>query len=459
MPMGINKQTIRNFGNQQLPIAPLLVFRFVFGMVIAYGMARFWYFDWITKLYIEPQFHFSYLGFEWVKPLGDWTYLLFVLCALSALGVAFGLWYRLSASLLFVSFTYIELMDKTTYLNHYYFVSMVAFILIFLPAAKALSFDAGWSKEGIERKVSRSYYLVLWALVSLVYFYAGLAKLNSDWLLDAQPLKLWLPGSYDLPLIGPWLEKEWLAYCFSWAGAAFDLSVPFLLWFRKSRPLALLFVVIFHILTRLLFPIGLFPFIMVLGAFTFLDPKFHQNLLQRFLKIAPKSLFKAKPIGPKMTFSSSSTFNVFFTLFIAFQLIWPWRYLLYPGELFWHEQGFRFSWRVMLMEKAGYTSFRVKDAQSGRSFKINNSDYLSAFQEKQMSFQPDFMLEFAHFLAEQYRLEWGHNHVEVYVESYVALNGRASQPFTDRSVDLAKEERGYSIKKWILPFNDTIYGL
>ena len=33
------------------------------------------------------------------------------------------------------------------------------------------------------------------------------------------------------------------------------------------------------------------------------------------------------------------------------QVIFPLRYIFYPGELFWHEQGYRFSWRVMLMEK------------------------------------------------------------------------------------------------------------
>jgi hypothetical protein len=41
---------------------------------------------------------------------------------------------------------------------------------------------------------------------------------------------------------------------------------------------------------------------------------------------------------------------VFISCFIAFQLLFPFRYLCYPNELFWTEE-FRFSWRVMLMEK------------------------------------------------------------------------------------------------------------
>jgi len=43
--------------------------------------------------------------------------------------------------------------------------------------------------------------------------------------------------------------------------------------------------------------------------------------------------------------------------FFVIQIFFPWRYLLYPGELFWTEQGYRFSWRVMLMEKAGNSNF------------------------------------------------------------------------------------------------------
>ncbi len=68
------------------------------------------------------------------------------------------------------------------------------------------------------------------------------------------------------------------------------------------------------------------------------------------------------------------------------QLLFPWRYLLYPEELFWTEEGYRFSWRVMLMEKAGYAEFKVVDSKTGKRFYVDNSDFLSPFQEKQMAF-------------------------------------------------------------------------
>jgi hypothetical protein len=52
----------------------------------------------------------------------------------------------------------------------------------------------------------------------------------------------------------------------------------------------------------------------------------------------------------------------------------PFRYLCYPNELFWTEEGFRFSC-VMLMEKAGYATFKVKDAVTKKEITINNSHF------------------------------------------------------------------------------------
>jgi hypothetical protein len=136
----------------------------------------------------------------------------------------------------------------------------------------------------------------------------------------------------------------------------------------------------------------------------------------------------------------------------------PWRYLLYPGELFWTEEGFRFSWRVMLMEKAGYVQYKIRDGVNGKTFYVNNSDFLTAFQEKQMSFQPDFILEYAHYLRDHFEAQ-GHQQVEVYAESRVALNGRLGQTYVDPSVDLAQKEEGFHHKHWLLPFNGNISGL
>ena len=75
-----------------------------------------------------------------------------------------------------------------------------------------------------------------------------------------------------------------------------------------------------------------------------------------------------------------------------------------------------------------------------------------------MSFQPDFILEYAHFLKEHYTA-LGESEVEVYVDCQVSLNGRRSRPYIDPNVDLAKETESFKHKTWILPFEGTIKGI
>ncbi len=446
--------------HKKIEAAPLAVFRVIFGVMMFISILRFWMNGWIEKLYIEPSFFFSYLGFEWVKPLGQWTYVIFLVCAISSLMVAMGYRYRLSIIVFFLSFTYIELMDKTTYLNHYYFISLLSFLMIFLPAHVYYSVDA-WKSPWITRQKVPQWTLdSVKLLVGIVYFFAGLAKLNSDWLLHAMPLRIWLPSSYDLPLIGSLLQKEWLHYVFSWSGAFFDLSIAFFLLYKRTRIWGYLAVVFFHVVTWLLFPIGMFPFIMIFTTLIFFDSKLHHKILEIGSKVfkVTKSRFDNGLSLQNDQVNHYPYKMAFLVVFFAIQVLLPFRNVLYPGELFWTEEGFRFSWRVMLMEKVGYTTYKVVDNESGESFYVDNSQYLTSFQEKQMSFQPDFILEYAHFLKEEYQ-KTGIEDVSVYADSYVALNGRRNARYIDPNVDLANTDLSLKHKNWILPFNDEIKGL
>lgn len=437
----------------------LAFFRLAFGFMMVFSLLRFVSYGWIDKFYIQPLFHFTYYGFEWVKPLGNYTYLLFFVSGLAALFVAIGYKYKLSIITFFLSFTYIEFMDKTTYLNHYYFITVVSFIMIFLPANAYFSIDAYRNPKIAFQKIPSWTIDILKLLLGIVYFYAGLAKLNSDWLFEAMPLKIWLPNNSNLPIIGSLLNENWVHYAFSWTGMIYDLSIPFLLLYKRTRLFAFVLVVVFHILTKILFPIGVFPYVMIVSSLLFFDADFHKKCLQIVSKLFNFSIavFENGKARIQNFNGIYKTKIAFLTSFIAFQLLFPFRYVLYPDELFWTEEGFRFSWRVMLMEKAGYTQFIVTDAKTKENIMVNNSCFLTTFQEKQMSFQPDFILEYAHFLQDYYQKQ-GIKDPEVRVESYVALNGRLSKLYIDPKINLAKENETFHHKTWILPFNDEIKG-
>jgi hypothetical protein len=435
--------------------APLAIFRVAFGLLMFISIIRFWALGWIDKLYIQPHFFFSYYGFDWIKPLGDLTYILFFICGLSALFVALGLKYTWAIITFFLSFTYIELMDKTTYLNHYYFVSVLSFLLIFLPAGNYFSWDTFKNSRLSFPQIPQWNIDVIKLLLCIVYLYAGLAKLNPEWLLQGMPLKIWLPTKDYLPMIGFLFRYDWMIYLFAWGGALYDLLVPFLLLNRKTRGLGFMMVVIFHLLTAILFPIGMFPYLMIFSALIFFNYQFHQKIIDGLHQILRIKYHKTYQI--QNAFFQHSMINKlkigFLALFFLIQIGLPFRHMLYPGNLFWTEEGYRWSWRVMLMEKAGNAQFKIVDNASGSWFYVNNEDFLTSFQEKQMATQPDFILQYAHFLNEHFSKQDARD-FSIFVDCFVALNGRKSTRFIDPEFDLTKGYESFAHKSWILPFNE-----
>lgn len=430
-------------------IAPLLTFRILFGGLMLFGALRFAYQGWIERLYLEPKFFFKFYGFEWVQPLGETgMYLLFAAIALSALLILLGLFYRFASILFFCTFTYVELIDATNYLNHYYLVCLLAFLLIFLPANRAFSLDV-WRKPSLKvAKVPAWTINIIIFQLTVVYCCAGIAKLNPDWLWHAMPLKVWLLERSNTPVLGYFFQFPQTAYLFSWAGAFYDLTIAFFLLHKTTRPFAYLAVLGFHLMTQLLFNIGLFPQIMIFSTLIFFSPAFHERLL---------GLIGYNPEG-NATFAphnrSMALIRPVLALFVVLQIALPFRHLFYPGNLLWTEEAYRFSWRVMLVEKAGLITFSVKDSASEKKSEIINGRYLTRFQEKQLSIQPDFILQFAHFLSDQYQQQYQYINPIVTANAHVALNGRASQQFIDPNINLAQVEDGFLPKKWVLPLRE-----
>jgi len=445
--------SLRTYIHQDTKAAPLAVFRVLFGAVMLISAIRFWHNGWIEKLYLDPTFHFHYLGFEFISVPGQWTYALFGLLAICSILILIGYQYRLSIILFFLIFTYLELMEKTTYLNHYYFVSVLSFLMIWLPMNSMFSVEAHINGGDIT-SVPRWTILSIQLFISLVYIYAGLAKLNHDWLIKAMPLTLWLPTYQDIPILGGLFQYKWSHYAFSWGGIVYDLCVPFLLIWTKTRILAFSAVLLFHLITSLLFPIGMFPYLMIAAVFIFFSGDFHERVISRAQRLLTSVGGWNLSNHSNRTVSTLPRLNLWIvTALLGLQILIPLRGFAYPGNIFWTEQGYRFSWRVMLMEKTGYANFKVVDGQSGQFFYVQNDDFLTAFQEKEMSTQPDFIIEYAHLLEAHFANQ-GHQNIEIYVESYASLNGRRSQTFIDPDVDLTKLKNSLYHKRYIIPIED-----
>ncbi len=435
--------------SRPVSIAPLITFRILFSAVMMFGAIRFCLNGWIEKLYVEPNFFFKFYGFHWVTPLsGTGMYCIYAIITISAFFILLGLFYHLACIVFFLSFTYVELIDASNYLNHYYLVCLLAFLMIFLPANRAFSLDS-------KRKPSlKACFVPAWTIkiiiiqLIIVYTCAGIAKLNADWLFKAMPMSIWLPERQNLPILGYFFQFKWMAYLFSWGGAFYDLSISFFLLNKITRPFAYFFVVLFHVLTKILFNIGLFPVIMICSTLIFFSSDFHQKLLGKigYRHDPDGKIFQCRnPLQPILKYA--------LIIFIGVQLLLPFRHYLYPGDVLWTEEGYRFSWRVMLVEKSGLATFYVKDSASDRKSEIVNGRHLTLFQEKQMAIQPDFIVQYARYLGKIYETEHEFTNPIVTVDAYVALNGRTSKRFIDPSINLASVEDGLFHKNWILARN------
>lgn len=415
-------------------IGPLVVLRVVFGLLMAAGAVRFMARGWIHELYVAPVYHFTYPGFGWLRPLPEaGLWLVFVALALLGLLVAVGFATRLSLAAFFVLFTYVELLDQATYLNHYYFVSLFSLLLLLLPLNGRYSLDVwlGWARP---RPTVPNWMIgAVRFQLGLVYIFAGLAKINPDWLLQAQPLSIWLHARAGVPLIGGLFDAPWVAYGMSWGGMLFDLTIPFWLSWPRTRLPAYLAVIVFHGLTGLLFNIGLFPWIMIGCTLVFFDWRL------------PPMTERAAPPAPAAGRPSRLLLPVV-ALFLAIQCLLPLRHVLYPGDVNWTEEGGRFAWRVMLLEKTGQVTFFVRDPAGGREWVVLPRDYLTPWQENQMTFQPELIAQFARHIATRYEVP-----VEVRAEAWVSWNGRASQLLIDPDANLAATSAWGGNRSWVLP--------
>lgn len=409
--------------------ASLVVFRVVLGAIVSISALRFIAYGWVDELFVKPTFFFKYWGLSWVHPLPAFgMHAVFV--ALAVMGVMFaaGIAHRIVAPLLFVAFAYVQLIDVTNWLNHYYLVSLLLLLASFMPLGRGVKTLPAWCTH------------LLRFQVGVVYFYAGLAKLGGDWLLHAQPLDIWLHARTDVPVIGALFGDRSVAYAFAWGGFLFDTTVPaFLLW-RRTRPFAYAVLVVFHATVGLLFPIGMFPWIMVASALVFFDPSWPRRVLRRPLPI----LATAPARTPSRAFAALAL------AYCALQVVVPLRHHLYGGNVLWHEQGMRFSWRVMAREKNGSITYVVDSAKSARTWFVSPRKYLTDRQERELSSQPDLVLQLAHRIRDDFRAH-GHDDVEVRVEAVVSLNGRARAPMIDPRVDLGCIDDGVGKAAWILP--------
>lgn len=470
--------------------ASLAFFRIGFGALIAWEVWREYDGGAMRVDYVLPDFHYTWWLFDWVRPHhGVGVYIAFGVLAAAGLLVALGLFYRGAALVQALGLTYWFLMEKARYLNHHYLAILFAFLFLLIPAHAAYSLDAR------RKPWLRSHAVPAWSLwimrfqVAVPYFFAGVAKVNFDWLVRGEPLRMWLADRTDFPLIGRFFGEALVAHGMAIGSVLLDLSVPFLLLYRRTRTLGYAMALAFHFLNTGLFEIGIFPSMMIVATTIFFEPDWPRRMAAVVRAGSPlvravmavgfaAGFLVAGPLaeGFVVVRAVAGGFGIAFLLFqliperayvpsgdrrrtpwrgsvlpramawllgawVIVQLLLPLRHFAIPGNVHWTGDGDRFAWHMLLVQTESSVSFRVSDLASGQTWTEDLRKHVTSYQLSKTK-TPDLILQLAHRIADYHRAR-GREHVVVEVDAVAAMNGRPAQYLIDPGLDLTAISRPY----------------
>jgi hypothetical protein len=427
----------------RVDIAPLVLARIVFGAMMVIEIIQFFVNDWVGRYYIEPSFLFTFPGFGWVRPLpGTGMYSLFAALGGLAAMMALGLYYRLAAIAFGIGITWVFLLDQTHYLNHMYLICLLAFMLAVVPAHRAASLDA-LRHESSEQTVPAWTLLLLKGQIAIVYIYGGIAKIDGDWLAGA-PAAVFLRGWH---ITAPLATSELACRMFAVSGMLFDLFVvPALLW-RRTRVLATLAALMFHLSNAGMFSIGIFPWLM-LGTLPLFWPATASRWILSRIRLLPAAAPDLAAPSERPRHAPAITYALL--AYASVQILLPLRHWLYPGEVNWTEEGHNFSWHMKLRIKHATLRYTATDRDTGDTWTIDPRTQLTKRQVDKMGNRPQMIRQYAVELARQYA-ESGQPHVEIRAHAISQLNAHPPQLIIDPNVDLAHEPFTLAPAPWIVP--------
>lgn len=420
----------------------LIVFRIIFGALIALEAIGAIFTGWVDRNLIEPSFTFNFIGFDFLQPLpGSGMIWYYAIMGVFGLLVMLGFRYRWSMLLYALMWTGVYLMQKSSYNNHYYLLMLLCYLMVLLPAHAYGSLDAIRNPNIRKYSMPRWGWILLVGQIWLVYLFGAIAKLYPDWL-DASVPALLMRSKADYWLIGGLLQQDWAHHVIAWFGVLFDFLIIPLLLIRRTRVLGLIAAIFFHLFNSVVFQIGIFPYL-ALAFVLFFFPSRKINRL--FLKTKPY-YDKNELVVP----SQSGLIKTFLIGWFVVQIVLPLRHWFFTDNVLWTEEGHRMSWRMMLRARSGVAVYTVVDKETGERIRIDKEDYLTEKQARSASSKPDIIWQFAQHLKDEFAKEG--KDVAVYVDGRISINGRPYKPFIDPSVDLAAEKwHHFSHHHWILP--------
>ena len=439
-------------------VASLVMLRIVFGLLMFFEIVRYFHIGWVSDVYAKPEFHFQYEWFWWLRPLPeDVMYLLFGILGVFSILITLGLFYRLATILFFLGYTYVFLLERTTYNNHYYLICLLSFLVALAPLHKSWSLDV---LRGSVQHTDRLPVLWLWLFrfqMGLVYFFGGIAKLDPDWL-DGRIAGGLMGAANRGTILEPLTKIEWMPHFYSWSGMIFDLLIPFLLLCKPIRLWAFLAAVLFHANNHYVFPIGVFPTLALTLSLLYFDADFPRKIFpEKIRKLISVHYRKFVPYREQPVVSLQNQtprlLLIFIVIYIFIHMLLPFRHLTTPGWTTWHEEGHFFAWRMMLRQKSTRIQFNVTHPVTGEQRYADPRDYLNHVQYTFFAGSPGMVLQFAHYLDYLVRTNGGFD-PKITANVEVSINGREYRQMVDPNLDLSEIPKFKTTYLWMRPFGE-----
>lgn len=453
---------------KQVDASSMALTRIVVGTALGWHLFKLY--PAVGGLYPDgPQFQFPYELTPWMVP-GTTLQMTVVMFAtlIAAATVTIGALYRASILALFVGFTYLHFCDRTLWNNHFYFISLLLFAMCFCDADRVWSMRIQREDRPTPSTVSNWQLVMLKLLLSIVYFYGGITKLNPDWLFAFEPMERMVEEfvakhpSYDLE----WMLRPWCVFFFTYGGLLFDLAIPFLLWWNRTRWFGVLLMTMFHGTNHFMYTIGIFPPLMWAGSLAlYCEPSTPRRVLRRIT--GRTNAEEHTPVLPAEPTSRARRSLITWVLGIVllFQLIHPFRHFLYRDHVDWTYVAKAFSWRMMAFARDGHAEFYFVDHDRRMVTRIlepgldpsknipRNIPPYRVYRDYGVLKNPLCQAEYAHYLRRELESQ-GITNFEIRVLSVGSMNGRPYQFIIDPELDLSNVEVPFwKTPEWIIPLD------
>jgi len=435
---------------RQVDASSLAVFRIGFGAILVFECVNYALYLCPECYYLSSDMLFKYQYFEWVEPLpGIGLRILWLIMAVAAGMVMVGYYYRAAMTFFTLGFLYMFLLDQSEYLNHFYMVILFCVLMIFIPAHRYWSLDAKRKPEIQSSRTPNWTRFLLGAQLEIILIWAGIVKLNPDWL-QLEPLRMWLNyRSADSAAVFQLLTQDWGIAIGAYGSIALHIIGAPLLLFRRTRMFVLIIYAMFHISNSLVFNIGIFPWLTFWATLLLFDPDWPRQVWRKY---KPQVAIDSISELPAPAVNASQLLIVSaISIWLLVQVVVPMRNWWMPGQVAWNEVGHRFSWRMKLRSKTGSVKYLLTDS-AGKQWTEDPKDHLTHSQYWKMRCIPDMLWQYGQFIAEYHRLK-GREVTSVRADVMCSLNGRERARLVNPRTNLLAIDRDHSPNEWLLPLN------